>query len=45
MNGPERKFDLTLDAMVDAEISDWLEERDPQGTTVEPEQILMDIEE
>ncbi len=39
MNGPHQKFDLTLDDMVDAEIQDWLEERDQPGSVIEPEQL------
>lgn len=44
MSSPQKPFDLTLDMMVEAEIADWLEERDG-GTTVEAEQMLMEIEE
>jgi hypothetical protein len=39
---PQKPFDVTLDNMVDAEIEQWLEERDQQGTTVEPEPLDFD---
>lgn len=41
---PHKPFDVLLDDMIDADIQDWLEERD-RGTTVEPEQMELEIEE
>lgn len=40
---PQKPFDLTLDVMVEAEIADWLADREG-GTTVEAEQMEFEEE-